>query len=91
MRSGGTEVHIEEADYSSTELDQEARRIAATPPEEVGGIQVTGVGPLSDYSGLKVSISDEGQIAEAGNNLRSTVPLVFDVMPENKESSLAMG
>jgi len=43
--------------YSATELDKEARRIIGL--SATTGATVTAVGPLSDYSGLEVSVESE--------------------------------
>lgn len=75
----GVPVDIRPARYSADELDREARRIIGLTTSETGGADVTGVGPLPDYSGLRVSVTRPAQIERARAAITSEIHLTFDV------------
>lgn len=80
IRSRGITVDIVKTPHSLADLDREARRIAALDPGETG-VQITAVGPLDDYSGIRVSVSPE-DLDRARTAITSSFHLVFEAMPE---------
>lgn len=86
IRSEGVRVDVRSTDYTLSELDAEARRIAALSPSRIG-VKITGVGPLDDYSGLQVSV-EPGALAEAATAIKSAFPLRFAEMPEPSFTAL---
>lgn len=80
IRSRGLAVDVVKVPYTLSELDRESRRIAALDPSETG-VQITGVGPLGDYSGIKVSVVPD-DLERAPEAITSTFRLEFEAMPE---------
>lgn len=71
-------IDVHEALYSRDELRAETHRISAL---ELPGLHITGVGPIEDCSGLRVSVDVENDLARARREIESRMRLDFDVQP----------
>jgi hypothetical protein len=73
-------VDIRSARYSLEELLEEAQRIVSTAPAGIGA-QITAIGPLDDYSGLRVSVESPGAVGLLRNSVETRVSLRITVHP----------
>lgn len=72
-------IEVVDAPYSLAELLPEARRIASLNTE-TEGFDVTSAGPLSDFSGIRVTVTRAEDIPRAREAITSPMKLEFDVM-----------
>ncbi|GEM_PF-7072790 len=75
------QIDVVDRPYTLSELQQEALRIFALASAATG-FNVTGAGPLPDFSGLGVAVESTEQLDRARQAIQSPIRLEFTVMPE---------
>jgi hypothetical protein len=73
---GEVAIDVRDAPYSREELLQESRRIRGL---DLPGLRITGVGPLRDFSGLRVNVDEGNDLTRAVREIESRMRLEFGV------------